>query len=191
VNTARRQQGAVLIVGLIILVILTILGINSIQTTTLEERMAGNTLSANAAFQATEAALRQGEQTIVNYGNTIPRPLPSTDGSTNLWVLESPDPDTGSAVQPWWGEANATWWAANGVEYVTPSASVDLEYAAGSAPAALPHHLIEEHQFIKDTLTLGQANDTAGRQFFQITASGTDVSGSATAILRSTYARRF
>ena len=186
-RTSTQQRGAVLIVGLIILTILTILGMTSIQTTTLEERMAGNTLSSNSALQATEAALRQGEATVIGpLFNT--KPIATTDGSTGVWVLESPDPDVDG--DPWWTEADWAWWTANAVTFATPG-TVDLEFAAGAAPNALPHQLIEEHQFVKDTLNLGQVKDLTGRQFYQITGRGTDVSGNATAILRSTYARRF
>jgi len=56
-----RQSGTVLIVGLIILVIITMLGLTSMQTTTQQERMAGNLGDRNAAIQFAEGALREGE----------------------------------------------------------------------------------------------------------------------------------
>ncbi len=56
-----RQKGAVLLVSLIFLILLTIIGVTAMQTTTLQERMAGNTRDLNLAFQASEAALRGGE----------------------------------------------------------------------------------------------------------------------------------
>ncbi len=56
-----RQRGAVLMISLIFLVLLTIIGVTAMQTTLLQERMAGNMRDLNLAFQATEAALRAGE----------------------------------------------------------------------------------------------------------------------------------
>jgi type IV pilus assembly protein PilX len=56
-----RQSGAVLIISLIVLLLLTLIGVSSVQTTSLEEKMAGNLRDKNIAFQAAEAALRQGE----------------------------------------------------------------------------------------------------------------------------------
>ncbi len=56
-----RQRGAVLIVSLIFLLLMTLIGVTAMQTTTLQERMAGNMRDQNLAFQAAEAALRQGE----------------------------------------------------------------------------------------------------------------------------------
>ena len=50
-----------LITGLIFLVLLTLIGMTAMQTTMLEEKMAGNLRSENLAFQASEAALRAGE----------------------------------------------------------------------------------------------------------------------------------
>jgi type IV pilus assembly protein PilX len=59
-----RQQGAVLIVALLFLVILTILGLTAMQGTTMEERMSGNSRDINVALQAAEAALRDARRDI-------------------------------------------------------------------------------------------------------------------------------
>jgi type IV pilus assembly protein PilX len=56
-----HQSGVVLIVSLIMLLLLTIIGTVGMQTTSLEEKMAGNSRDRNLAFQAAEAALRAGE----------------------------------------------------------------------------------------------------------------------------------
>ena len=54
----RRQSGAVLVVALLFLLIITMLGVSSMQSTTGEERMSGNVRDTNNAMQAAEAALR-------------------------------------------------------------------------------------------------------------------------------------
>ena len=54
-----RQSGAVLIVALIILVILTLLGVTAMNTTSLQERIASNTQEQVHAFQAAETGLNQ------------------------------------------------------------------------------------------------------------------------------------
>lgn len=63
-NSSRRQGGAVLIVSLMFLVILTMLGVTAMSGTTMEERMAGNTRDAALALQAAEAALRDARRDI-------------------------------------------------------------------------------------------------------------------------------
>ena len=49
---ANKQNGAVLMTALIMLVLLTMLGLSSMNTTTMEEKMASNTQLINRAFQA-------------------------------------------------------------------------------------------------------------------------------------------
>ena len=58
---ARRQQGAALVVVLMLLLIVTLLGLASMRGAILQERMAGATFGRSLAFQAAEAALREGE----------------------------------------------------------------------------------------------------------------------------------
>ena len=52
-----RQNGAALVVGLILLLVLTILAVSGVMTSTLELRMVGNTQLQERAFQAAEVAV--------------------------------------------------------------------------------------------------------------------------------------
>jgi type IV pilus assembly protein PilX len=63
-HTPARERGAVLIVALLFLVILTMLGVTAMSSTTMEERMAGNTRDSNLALEAAEAALRDAVRDI-------------------------------------------------------------------------------------------------------------------------------
>lgn len=63
-----REQGAVLAIGLIILVIMTLIGVTAMTTTSLENKMAGNLKDWNLAQQAAEAGLRDGEIDIATTG---------------------------------------------------------------------------------------------------------------------------
>ncbi|MNO63224.1 hypothetical protein D3C76_539230 [compost metagenome] len=56
------QRGAVLLVALVMLLLLTIIGLAGMRGANLEERMAGNLREQMISFQASEAALRAGEQ---------------------------------------------------------------------------------------------------------------------------------
>ena len=60
-SSPRRQSGAVLIVAMIILVILTLLGVTAMNTTSLQERIASNTQEQVHAFQAAETGLNQAD----------------------------------------------------------------------------------------------------------------------------------
>lgn len=61
---ARQQRGMVLLVSLVFLLLLTMLGISSMQNATLQEKMAGSVNLRNESFQMAEAALRMGESSI-------------------------------------------------------------------------------------------------------------------------------
>ena len=60
------QQGAVLIISLIILLLMTLIGTTGMQVTSLEEKMAGNMRDRNLAFQAAESALSAAETYLQN-----------------------------------------------------------------------------------------------------------------------------
>lgn len=66
-NKARRQSGAALIMSLVILLIMTILGISAMGTSTLEQKMAGNTQEATRAFEAAESGLSKALQFPENF----------------------------------------------------------------------------------------------------------------------------
>ena len=58
-KSIARQSGAALVVGMVVLLIMTLLGISSMSRTTTELKMATNTQMHNSAFQAAAAALKQ------------------------------------------------------------------------------------------------------------------------------------
>jgi type IV pilus assembly protein PilX len=64
-KSRANQKGAVLFVGLMILVLLALIGVAGMQGTILQERMSGNYRTQNVAFQNAEAGLRALERTIL------------------------------------------------------------------------------------------------------------------------------
>ncbi len=57
-NPPTTQQGAVLIVSLLILLVLTLVGINSMDGSIMEQKMATNSRDSAATFQEAESAIR-------------------------------------------------------------------------------------------------------------------------------------
>lgn len=91
----RNQRGIVLVVGLVFLLVLTILGVTTLRTTTLEERMAGNLMSKTLAFQDAEAAIASFLNT-VNSRSTSSVSLSTANNCTadeTLENLSSNDPE--------------------------------------------------------------------------------------------------
>ena len=60
-NVALRQRGMSLFPAMMFLLVLSILGVAALNSTLLQEKMAGNARDTNLAFQAAEAALRDAE----------------------------------------------------------------------------------------------------------------------------------
>lgn len=56
---AHQQQGAVLAVALILLLVITVIGVSTFQATGLEEKMAANAQFKSIAFQGSESAIAE------------------------------------------------------------------------------------------------------------------------------------
>lgn len=89
------QQGAVLYIALIMLILLTMIGLVGMQVTGLQEKMSANYRNANLAFQNAEASLRLTEDNVEAQVNR-------TLGS-NAPVAISTACDDGFDAQTWVG----------------------------------------------------------------------------------------
>ncbi len=69
-----RQEGMVLVVGLVMVLLLSIIGLAAIRGSGLQEAMAGNMREKNMAFQAAESSLRVCEDFISAANRTPPSP---------------------------------------------------------------------------------------------------------------------
>lgn len=67
----KQQSGVTLIVGLIMVLLLTIIGLAAIRGSNMQEMMAGNARDHQIAFEAAEAALRDGESNLINGHTSI------------------------------------------------------------------------------------------------------------------------
>ena len=164
----RRQSGVALITGLIFLVMLTLIAITAMQSTTLEERMAGNARSRDLTFQGAEAAIRAAE--VVLSGAS----LPNFNGSQPGYYLEL----TKGASADYWKTHG---WDTQSVPY------------GGSALTG-----VKEARFVIEALPANQssggddslvAKPLSGGEIFRITARGISTDGTASVILQTTFRR--
>jgi hypothetical protein len=88
---SKRQKGAALVVGLVLMMVLTILAVSTMRTATLELLMAGNAQYKAKAFQLAETGLRDA----VNQINEGSLALDATEGWENLGALTGSVDDTG------------------------------------------------------------------------------------------------
>ncbi|MGH8292522.1 MAG: pilus assembly PilX family protein [Gammaproteobacteria bacterium] len=171
----RHQQGVVLVVSLVLLLVLTILGIAAIQSTSLEERMAGNQRAHQLAFEAAEAALRQGEQALNGLAS-----LPPFDGSVLGYYPNSTDafgPLTAGADWQSWN------WAQKSIPYTGT-------LGIGGNTGATASYYIEAFTYAPGA---GQSLDVSAPvgnlQLYAINARGVSPDGKSVVILQSTYKR--
>ena len=90
-STRTRQRGVVLMVSMLILIIITLLGLSSMRSVGLEERMSGNLYDRSFIFEAAEGALREAEKvaatpisfTAACINGLCPTPVA---GATDRWL---------------------------------------------------------------------------------------------------------
>lgn len=66
-----RQAGMVLLISLVFLLLLTLLGLSSMQGAISQEKMAGSVRQRNQSFQLAESGLRLGESVVQSPGFTL------------------------------------------------------------------------------------------------------------------------
>ncbi|HDY86393.1 hypothetical protein LCGC14_0553940 [marine sediment metagenome] len=160
-----KQQGVVLVISLIMLLIMTILAISSMSTTILEEKMSGNFKDRNMAFQAAEAGLRAGE----SYLRTTPV-LPVFDGSGGLYL-----PTT--LGLPRWKPDN--WASINSREYICTLSGV----------TTAPRYIIEELLPVNEPGGSLEAGVAAESRYYRITSKAFGGTESSFVMLQTTYKR--
>jgi len=173
----RAQQGAILVISLILLLVMTVLGLAAMQATRMEERMAGNQRDRNISFQGAEAGLRDAENRIADM---VARP--DTCASAPCAVPSVWERDALAAYNL--RNQDAAWWVLNALEY-GEDGNQEMEEATVD-----PRVLIEDAGFVPDSLTVGHGPPD-GRNFYRITAHSTGTTDTARAVLESTYTRRF
>ena len=105
-RTASRQQGAALVVGLLLLLVLTLLAISGMNSASLEFIMAGNEQYRSNAFQAAEAGIEQSIlQANFNPAGGV-QALPTTFVTpTDSWSATVTPQLGGAALAAIWGNS--------------------------------------------------------------------------------------
>ncbi len=164
----RRQRGVVLVVGLLLLLVMTVLGVTTIKSTILEEKMAGNLRDKDLAFQAAEAALRDGER-LVRCNNCAL----DINGLTGLNMDCS---SSGLCV-------------ANGE--LDPVADLrsgaGLEYGVYTGATALPDDYSSSPRYVVEGIRYWPPGAPGWKVVYRITAIGHGGTSQATAVHQSVY----
>lgn len=176
INSPHNEHGAVLIIGLVMVLLISIVSLAAIRGSNLQEAMAGNMRDRNIAFQSTESALRQGESVVMQ------AVLPIFNGSNGLH-LDLNNTPANSVTK--FSEAK---WAdkANWVKEMT----VDLKWVESS-----PVYIVEElnSDIGKEAAIAGSGIDQDSLTFetvpFRVSARGVGATNDTVVILQS-YLKR-
>jgi type IV pilus assembly protein PilX len=173
-----RQHGAILIVSLLMLLVMTLIGVTAVSTTTLEEKMAGNARQRQLAFQAAESALREAEAWLTANVTTVAAFETTFSGTPAelYWVRQPRAGDVLRAVPMDVYDGN-TWGAGNSQQ---PATSV---VTATQNP---PRYVIEYMGRIGEP-PLDYTEPDNRKYAFRVTAIGWGTNNSTTYIAQSTF----
>lgn len=160
-NNSKHQSGAVLVVSLIMLLLLTIISVAGMQTTSLEEKMTGNQRDRNQAFQAAESAIRAGEKFLTQ------ATLPTFNGTNGLYSQTGTPPG-----------ADSNW-----ASYSTVSYSYDSDLVS-----AAPQYVIQRLPDVEGGSSL-DASSYGQSEMYRLTARGVGGTSTAVVVIQTTYKR--
>jgi len=175
----KKQDGVVLFMCMVMLLLLTVLGISSVQTTSLQQRMARNANDTNLAFQAAESALRDGEDFLETINALIDFDAANAENN-GFYYENSPGTDPNWKSLDWSGSDGFR-------EGETTITGVEVQ----------PKYILEHVKTVisdADALNLdniGQDTGSGRTQIFRVTARGTGGSATAQVMIQGTYGRRF
>ena len=97
------QQGAALVIGLILLMVLTLLAVSGMNSASLEYIMAGNEQYRANAFQAAEAGIEQSMAVAV-FNPALAEAANGNNTATDTWAY-TVTPQLGGTAIPGWGSS--------------------------------------------------------------------------------------
>lgn len=177
----RTQRGVALFMSLVMLLIITVLGLSSVQTTTLQERMARNSRDVNLAFQSAESAIKDAEEFVETFNNLDDFNAANANANGLYFEVAYNQPSN-------WDSSQIDWNAANG--YITAPTVIE-------GVAVQSKYIVEHVKAIvseTDRLNLdniGQSTGAGMAQIFRVTVYGTGGTDTAHVMIQSTYGKRF
>lgn len=177
----RQQQGAVLIVSMLVLVVLTLLSISAMNSAAMQERMSGHLRDSQLAFESADAALRDTEQWL-EAQTVIASPCDAVAAGCDLFTPDAMHALDGTDGRPWWVGASDDWWQQNGHDFITAGQEL-------GGNAADPRTVIEELKRVPDSLVVGVAPQ-GSRIYYRVTARGVGGSPWAQTVVQSTFVKQ-
>ncbi|HEX7115984.1 MAG TPA: PilX N-terminal domain-containing pilus assembly protein [Steroidobacter sp.] len=169
--SVKAQRGAVLVVSLLLLLVMTLLALGASQSTRLQERMAGNQRDMDLALQGAEAGLRGAEELLAPTVATI---------ATCLAPASHCEAYEQGVLPLDLTRQNQAWWNQWGRDYaVTTLGSLSSQ----------PEFVIEHIGEVRDSIAVGGSYLNTVRDYHRSTARSNGMTPTAEVILQSSHAR--
>lgn len=200
----NKQRGAILVLSILLLIVLTIISISSITTTVLQEKSTHNVFNTQLAFQASETALRSAEEFIRSTPSRPPAHSSCTQNCDIVWRedLIGETYGNGTFTNNWWAATNKVtndnWWTSIGHSIPNATANDGTPITVNvSDVASQPRFIAEELAFIPDDLNPNTRATGRGLAFYRITSRGTGGEATVAGVnpaqvyLQSIFGKRF
>ena len=179
ISSGSSQKGAVLIVGLIMVLLMTVVGLAAIRGSGLQENMASNMRDMNITFQAAESALNVCEG-FVDIFQTLTLPQ---FNNTNGFLTDRQALNPPVLVGNW----NKTNWDANG-----KLTTLGLKSVIEQPRCVVEYLDYPPGTFIEGGgVDLGATQTTGDPQLFRITSVGYGYTADTRVVLQATHKRPF
>ena len=179
----HSNKGAALVIALVFLVLLTILGLSSMHSTTLEEKMAHNARDRNIAFQAAETTLLTAEAWLKSVTTR-----PTFPNQAKGLYLPS------ISVTPVWEDTALVNWksAANLVVYPCAPLQIGPCGSTLTKVSTQPKYIVEDIgsaplEMGSKIIPNSYASGSGGGEVYRITARGTGSTDSSQVMVQSTF----
>jgi type IV pilus assembly protein PilX len=202
-RSARAQRGAVLVVALIFLLLLTILAISASGRSLLQERMAGGLHNAQQAEMSAQTALRGAEWKLWTSTSNVSAHLNCGSGIfTDCYIFDPASPITNVTnfrTKQGWVTAGATTYKGygNSVDYTSAATTGQYGNLAHNPLYMIEDMGVELPPGVSGSLHESGATGTGGtgytsvtRHIYRITARATGGSANTMRVLESTFAAK-
>ena len=186
----KLQGGAVLVVSLVMLLILTLIGVSGMSSVTLEEKMVSNLQNANKSFQGAEASLNECEMFLRDQATVILHQTSKTSSLSDLKNKTHRVISTGIFPTGWWQDE--AFWNDYANESVIDSiahtpASPD---GVSSAPLCFTEYIGNGTSSMdSDTSLYPGANSADAKLVYRVTASSFGADTKSQSIVESLFVK--
>jgi type IV pilus assembly protein PilX len=177
-SAPAKQRGAIMVVSLLLLLVMTVLALTASQSTMLQERMAGNARDTDLAFQAGEAGLRDAEAVLAALAVTGTSGRPDECGISGPCAIK----ERSSSFKPDFARGD-TFWKDNTRQYGDSGKQI-------SEVTSDPQVFTEKRAEVRDSLSTGTPGGS-GTVYYTHTVRANGGTDTATVVIQSVDAVRY